>query len=327
MHILVLHSDVPPDAPPEDLDTLVQAEAVGTALRARGHRVSSAAFRPDCDNLSALLKTDPPDLVFNLVEGVDGKGRLAHLAPQMLDVLHMPYTGCSARAISITTDKPDTKLALRAASLPTPDWSEPPQWAGLAPECLYIVKSALEDASIGLDDKCIVRGADVPARATAMENRFGGAWFAERYIDGREFNIAVLEEKGEPRVLPLAEMIFEKWPSDKPRIVGYTAKWHEESLDANQTVRKFGIEESEPELASRLSALAATAWKLFNLSGYARVDLRVDESGRPLILEINANPCISPDAGLPAAAQRAGIDYETLVARIVSAVKLGIDCQ
>ena len=319
MRILVLHSHVPVDAPPEEQDTLVQAEAVGAALGARGHQVSSAAFFPDNEKLVATLTASDPELVFNLVEGVDGVGRLAHLAPQMLDDLNIRFTGCSAEAMSATTDKTLTKRIFRDAGLPTPDWSSPPHWAEVEPGLRYIVKSSIEDASIGLDDNCVVCGDGVRPRAEEMLAKYGGRWFAERYIDGREFNIAMLEDKRQPRVLPLAEMVFAQWPAGKPRIVGYDAKWQDESLDSLQTVRSFGLEENEPALAAKLALLARQAWDLFALSGYARVDFRVDDRGQPLILEINTNPCISPDAGLPAAAARAGMDYEGLISRIVDA--------
>ena len=323
MRILVLHSHVPANAPPEEQDTLVQAQAVSAALIARGHHVSSAAFFPENEKLVATLTASEPELVFNLVEGVDGVGRLAYLAPQMLDDLNVKFTGCDAQAMSATTDKTLTKRIFREAGLPTPDWSSPPHWAEVEAGLRYIVKSSIEDASIGLDDNCVVSGTGVRSRAEAMQEKYGGRWFAERYIDGREFNIAVIEEKRQPRVLPLAEMVFAQWPAGKPRIVGYDAKWQDESLDSMQTVRVFGLEEKEPALAEKLTVLARQAWDLFALSGYARVDFRVDDQGEPLILEINTNPCISPDAGLPAAAAHAGMDYEELIARIIDTAMAG----
>ena len=88
MKILVLHSDVPPDAPPEDQDTLIAAEAVRAALARKGHSVTKRAFHRDA--LPALLELENPALVFNLVEGVDGKGALAPQAPRLLARLHVP---------------------------------------------------------------------------------------------------------------------------------------------------------------------------------------------------------------------------------------------
>lgn len=312
MKILVLHSDIGDNAPPEELDTLIAADAVAEVLSQRGHKTSQAPFRQA--ELEELLARTAPDIVFNLVEGVDGQGRLAPLAPQMLADLGMRFTGVSARAMAVTNDKPLTKSMLREAGLATPGWAVPPDWAGLDGG-QWIVKSALEDASLGLDDGCVVAGPQVLARAAACAAKFGGGWFAERYVEGREFNIAVLDG----RVLPMAEMRFEQWPAGKPRIVGYDAKWEEDSSGWRGTVRAFGVERDEPELAAKLKAACDQVWNLFALSGFARVDFRVGEDGVPLILEINTNPCISPDAGFAAAAQEAGMDYGTLIEAIVSA--------
>jgi len=312
MKILVLHSDIPADAPPEDLDTLIAAEAVAAALQARGHQAEQAAFREE--TLQKLLTERHPDIVFNLVEGVDGQGRLAPKAPEMLAALGQRFTGVSAKAMAVTNDKPLTKMMLRQAGLATPGWAVPPDWAGLDGG-RWIVKSALEDASLGLDDGAVVEGSQVLKRAADCVARFGGDWFAERYIEGREFNIAVLDG----RVLPMAEMRFERWPEGKPRIVGYDAKWEEDSAGWNGTVRVFGVEQHEPRLADALRGTCEQVWKLFGLTGFARVDFRVDQNGVPLILEINTNPCISPDAGFAAAAAEAGMSYEDLIEAITFA--------
>jgi len=319
MKVLVLHSDVPPDAPPEDQDTLIAAEAVEEALRSRGHEAVQAPFRPDAKALGKMLGRERPDVVFNLVESVFGAGIYSSLAPAMLARLGVRFTGGTAAHFCATTDKPFAKTILRAAGLPTPDWSAPPAWAALVEDRAYIVKAADEDSSIGLDDKCVVKGAEVPARSEDSMKRFGGRWFAESFVEGREFNISLLQEKDGPRVFPIAEMTFEDWPADKPRIVGYRAKWAEGSFDSVKTVRRFGVESEEPRLAAALTDLCRRTWALFDMVGYVRIDFRATGAGEPLILEINPNPGIAPDAGLAAAAERAGLSYADLIERIVQA--------
>ena len=315
MKVLVLHSAVAPDAPPEELDTLIAAEAVEAALAARGHAASRAGYVKDRTGLESLLRASAPDIVFNLVEGVDGLGGLAPQAPRALSELGWRFTGVSAEAMDLTNDKPRTKALLRQAGLATPDWCVPPDWAGLDGRP-WIVKAALEDASLGLDDGCVVTGrAAAIARAAACAAAHGGDWFAEAFIAGREFNIAILDG----RVLPMAEMRFERWPEGKPRIVGYDAKWREDSAGWNGTVRHFGVEREELELAAALKQVCEKVWSLFDLTGFARVDFRVDENGVPLILEINANPCITPDAGFAAAAAEAGMSYGEVIEALVAA--------
>jgi D-alanine-D-alanine ligase len=161
----------------------------------------------------------------------------------------------------------------------------------------------------------------VPARAAICRACPGGRWFAEAYVEGREFNIALLGSAGELRILPMAEMTFADWPAGKPRIVGYGAKWDEGSAGWRHTVRRFGVERDEPELADRLRDACARVWSLFDLTGFVRVDFRVGRDGLPLILEINANPCISPDAGFAAAAEEAGMSYDLLIDEIVRAAR------
>ena len=319
MKVLVLHSDVPPDAPPEDQDTLAAAQAIAKALISRGYQARMAAFFPDLEKLRAEIAGYAADVVFNLVEGIEGKGRLAYVAPLLLDEIGVPYTGTGADALIATGDKPLSKRLFREAGIPTPDWSEPPDWNGLYADARYIVKAADEDASVGLDDASVVTGSEVRARAELCAGRFGGPWFAERYVDGREFNVSVLQERDSPRVLPMAEMTFEEWPAGRPRIVGYIAKWDDASFESTRTVRQFGFEDREPELALALRHYSQCAWSLFKLKGTARVDFRVDEAGKPLVLEVNPNPGIAPDAGFAAAAARGGLSYAELIERIVLA--------
>ena len=317
-HVLILHPDIAPDAPPEDLDTLVQVAAIGAALTAQRFVVTKAAFTRDPEALAAIVRSHGADVVFNLVESIDGSGRESAIVPLMLDALGIPYTGAGGLELAATCDKPLTKRMLRNAGLPTPDWAEPPDWEGLDDTTRYIVKSAIEDASVGLDDDSVVAGAQkVRARAEDCAKRYCGRWFAEAYVHGREFNVAVLQQGDSVQILPLAEMTFQEWQPGRVRIVGYRAKWDDDSFESTRTVRAFGLEDSEPALAAELRDLARGTWNLLGIDGYARIDFRVDEKGRPTILEINPNPCLSPDAGFAAAAERAGLSYEMLMARIV----------
>ena len=107
------------------------------------------------------------------------------------------------------------------------------------------------------------------------------------------------------------------FPADKPRIVGYAAKWAEDSFECRHTVRRFVDQRQEGPLCRQLGEIALRCWDVFQLRGYARVDFRVDSSGQPWVLEINANPCISPDAGFAAALAERGIPYSAAIRRII----------
>ena len=134
---------------------------------------------------------------------------------------------------------------------------------------------------------------------------------------GREFNLSVLASESGPQVLPPAEIDFAAYPADKPRIVGYQAKWDEASFEYHHTPRRFDFPPSDSGLVAELGRLAIGCWHQFGLRGYARVDFRVDRQGRPWILEVNSNPCLSLDAGFAAAVERAEMTYDEAIRRIV----------
>jgi D-alanine-D-alanine ligase len=211
--VAIIHGAIPPDAAPDERDTLVQAAEVGEGLRALGYAVAAHPVGLDLSRLHGLLLPAPrPALVFNLVEALEGQGRLIHLPACVLDALGLPYTGAPSRALFATTDKPLAKALMAGAGIPTPAAWTP---ASRGP---FIVKSAHEDASIGLDDGSVVPARSVPALIEARRRRFGGEWFAEAYVEGREFNQPMLEgEDGKPELLPLGEMEFVGWAPGRPR--------------------------------------------------------------------------------------------------------------
>jgi D-alanine-D-alanine ligase len=301
---------------PDEIDTVVAAEAVAGALIALGYASEVIGLAPDLGQLDELPSRRPL-VVFNLVDAVKGDGRLAPMVPARLDALGLRYTGCGTSAWLDTLSKIGTKLKLAHAGLPTPAWSE--DGKGLDADAPVIVKPIWEHGSLGLDERSVMRGAEA-ARAIAMRTlRWKTEHFAERYLDGREFNLSLLDGPSGPHVLPIAEILFEGFSSGSPNIVGYDAKWTPDSEAYIGTPRRFGLEAGNPKLAAKLRGLALACWRLFALSGYARVDFRLDAQGEPAILEVNMNPCLSPDAGFAAAAKEAGIAYEAMIGAIVEA--------
>jgi D-alanine-D-alanine ligase len=145
----------------------------------------------------------------------------------------------------------------------------------------------------------------------------GRCYFAEEFIDGREFNLSLIGPG--PRVLPPAEIDFSTFPRGMERIVGHAAKCDHTSFEYDNTERLFDFPASDQSLLQRISELAVECWQLFELSGYARVDFRVDSAQQPWILEINTNPCTLPDAGFATALEHAGIAYHEGIQAILDA--------
>ena len=316
---VVLHNQVGADAPKDELDVLVQAREVSKALAELGYQPETVPFSLDlARNIDAIQRVDPL-FVFNLVESVAGNGQLIHLAPSLLDHLGLPYTGASQEAIIVTSNKILSKKMLQLAGIATPPWlggGSSRGDAALLPGT-YLLKSVWEHASNWFADDSIVKvgGEAELRRLLEKKNRGGrpGKFFAEGYIAGREFNQAIL--CGDP--LPMSEIRFVEFPAGKPHILDFRAKWDEESFEYTHTPRSFEFAPADQPLLAKLRAIAARCWDFFNLSGYARVDFRVDEENRPWVLEINTNPCLSPDGGFYAAADRMGLSFTRVVERIV----------
>ena len=317
---LVLHNEVGSESTQDELDVIAQVESVSQALSALGYEVVTLPLSLDLQTVSARLKKRKPHFVFNLVESIGGTGRFLYFASALLDHLGLPYSGSPTDALYITTNKPLSKSWMRAKRIPTPPWirMNGPTVKSRVFAPPYIIKPVWEDASVGLDDQSVFFNRGSFRDHLKEKSQSGGKWFAEAYIPGREFNISVLADKATPRVLPVAEIKFVGYPVDKPKIVDYRAKWEVDSFEYRNTIRHFDFSKKDDQLLTELRTITLKCWKVFNLHGYARVDFRVDEDGKPWVLEINANPCISPDSGFVAAAEQAGLNFETVVRHIIN---------
>lgn len=327
--IVVLHSQVAEGVRRDEDDVLVQTEVVCRALAKLGYNAVPMAFEEDLGVMRERLRRFDSVLVFNLVETVAGTGRFIYLAPALLDELGLCYTGAATDAVFLTSNKTVAKRLLQRSGIPTPLWQtvESLQSGSPAAAGRYIVKSVWEHASVGLDDDAVVAGSSPGELLSEMRKRrgkLGGECFAELFIEGREFNLSLLEEKDGPRVLPPAEIDFSGFPPEKLKMVGYAAKWESDSFEYHHTPRCFDFSGEDLTLLERLANLARQCWDLFSLRGYARVDFRVDAAGRPWVLEVNTNPCLSPDAGFVAAAVRSGLSFEEVITGIMAASRPGI---
>lgn len=322
LRVIIFHSEVPPDAPPDEQDVLQQADFVSQGLRTAGFETFSLPFVFAIPENIAKIREIKPALIFNLVETIQGSGSLIHLAPAVFEHLKIPFTGCGAEATYVTSNKIIAKKLFRFHGIPTPPWIDSGNIDDIEIENgeQFLIKSLMEHASAGMDEKEVVLLSEKEKiREILQKNqRNGTPVFAEQYIGGREFNISMLGGATLPLVLPVAEIRFTDFPEDKLKIVGYRSKWDESSFEFQHTVRTFDTRDKNEPLHQKLSKICLLCWKAFRLKGYVRVDFRVDENGNPWVLEINTNPCIAPDSGFVAATQKAGINFEEVLSRIIS---------
>jgi len=183
----------------------------------------------------------------------------------------------------------------------------------------YIVKPIWEEASVGIDTDSVFKLSETE-KVKKIAKLSPSHYFIEEYIDGREFNVSILASDNGMEVLPPAEMVFSSFFDNKPKVIGYKAKWDEKSEEYKQTNRSFGTLESNQTLKNKIVKICSESCEAFNLHGYARVDIRVDKNDNLYILEINGNPCIAPDSGFVAAINYAGYNNEIMVKRIMEDV-------
>jgi len=341
VRVLIIHDALDSNSRPDELDTVAQATAIAAALTRRGHNPEFLPVGLDLSALRRRLAAGDVDVVFNSMESLGGHGKLVASAALLVESLGIPLAGCRGGAIHLTTDKLSAKSLLAGAGLPTPPWTTLTALEnGASFDLPAILKSVWEHSSVGLDDQSIIPAEPTMDAAGSATHRqrlaaglrqrlpsLGGEGFAEAFVEGREIVVGVLPAACVPgamrparttacepaHVLPLSEIRFERWPKDRPRLVGYSAKWAETSPEAQQTVPTFEFPAADAPLLALLTALAGACWSLFDPAGAIRVDFRVDAAGRPWILEVNANPCLTPGAGFPRMLERAGLDYDGVI--------------
>lgn len=313
--ITLLYNAPVPGSGADDWDVLDQVEAVEKALVELGLSVDRVAIGSDFMNEIARLKASGVTHVFNLTEAIQNKGELNYFIPALLNMEGIAYTGNPLEALFLTTSKRLTNKLLRQYGVRVPQAFSPSQGRQLTPGKKYILKPVWEEGSAGITAASVFTcDGGLPA---AMATLPDGAWQIEEYIEGREFNISMLDTGDGPELLPFAEIIFRGYGEERPRIVDYHAKWSPGSFEYENTLREFPDLKGDPLLYQAISAAARATWECLELKGYARVDMRVDSAGNVFVLEANANPCISPDSGFTAAAARAGYSFPAVIQSIL----------
>jgi len=301
----------------DELDVLDQVEFIEKHLHDLGIETFRKGITTSFMHEVSELVNDKPDFVFNLVESINNKGELSYFIPALLNLNYISYSGNPLEAIFTTSSKLLTSRMLRTAGISNPKAYLPSQHHLLTPGNKYIVKPVWEDGSLGITEESVFtyNNNGIDDRIRKLDDTH---WFIEDFIDGREFNISVLAGENGPEVLPPAEIVFKNFKGDKPKIVDFKAKWEMESFEYVNTVREFPGKSINPVLKGKLISTALKCWDIFGLKGYARVDMRTDTNENPFVIEINANPCISPDGGFVAATREAGLQFNTVLQRIIS---------
>jgi D-alanine-D-alanine ligase len=297
------------------------------ALAALGHDVSRTAVAGEVTPVIEALKAEEPGLVFNLAESFGGKSALESNVAALLNLLGCRYTGSSPAGLLMAGDKSLTKKVLRFHEILTP------QFATVFRGALdhvgdlrfpLIVKPPQEDASLGITSKSVVRDVkELLGTMDSLQREFQSPVLVEEFVDGREFYVGVLGNEA-PIALPVIELDFSAFPSDRPKVASWEAKWGEGGTGGDaETGAEFAGTQSifptdlAPELTERMRAVAVEAFNALRLRDYGRVDLRVTPAGEIYVIEVNPNCYLERTGEFARAAERDGIDHHALIARIV----------
>ncbi|HEY8176406.1 MAG TPA: ATP-grasp domain-containing protein [Gemmatimonadaceae bacterium] len=294
--------------PMPDLLILQTVEAIETALENEGNSVVRVAVSGDGKWIDRI-KRGRFDVAFNMCEGIDGVAELEPPVISVLELFGLPYTGGSSYTTALCLRKHVVNALLSQSGLPVPPWITLRRGSRVRSVGYpAIVKPAAEDASIGVEQRSVVRTSRaLKARVEAMLRTFDEV-IVQRYVDGRELNVGIVGDT----ILPIAEIDFTAMPKGMWRMVTYRSKWESGSDEDLGAVPRCPAE-LPARSANDIRRIALEAWRLVGGNGYGRVDMRLDADGQPWILEVNSNPDIAPDAGLARMARTAGIEYATLV--------------
>ena len=326
LRILVLmHEDlVPPD--PVNGQEVAGAEwkteyDVVSNLRKLGHDVKPLGIKSDLGVLRSAVEDWKPHIAFNLLEEFDGVAVYDQNVVSYLELLHVPYTGCNPRGLMLARDKVLSKKLFSFHRIPFPDFMVVPQGRAVKrPKWLsfpLIVKSATEEASLGISQASIVQDDDkLKERVEFIHESVETGALIERYIEGRELYVGVMGN-GHIHVLPVWELIMDQLPEDARRIATERVKWSR----AYQV--KYGIRSGEARnlsegKAEEIQHLAKRVYRALGLSGYARIDVRMDAKGSVYVLEANPNPQIAHDEDFSDSAEKDGYPYKDLLQELLN---------
>jgi len=326
LRILVLmHEDLVPPDPLNGQDVAgaewkTEYDVVST-LRKLGHDVKPLGVKSDLGVLRSAVEDWKPHIAFNLLEEFDGVAVYDQNVVSYLELLHMPYTGCNPRGLMLARDKVLSKKLFSFHRIPFPDFMVVPQGRTVKrPAWLsfpLIVKSVTEEGSHGISQASIVQDDDkLKERVEFMHTHVGTGALVERYIEGREFYVGVMGN-GHVHVLPVWELMMDRLPEDARRIATERVKW-------NRTYQaKYGIRSEEARnlpdgKAEKIQHLAKRVYRALGLSGYARIDVRMDAAGDVYVLEANPNPQIAHDEDFSDSAEKDGYPYTDLLQELLN---------
>jgi D-alanine-D-alanine ligase len=316
---------IPPDTIEEGTDITAapwrtEYDVIST-LRAMGHEVQALGVHDDLGEIRRLATEWKPHIAFNLLEGFDDITIFDQNVVSHLELLKLSYTGCNPRGMLLARDKSLSKKLLAYHRIRVPEFEvvrmgRPIRRPKRLPFPL-IVKSLTQEASIGISQASVVDSDEkLKERVVFIHESIGTAALVEQYIEGRELYVGILGNQS-LQAMPVWELFFTNMPEGARRIATDRVKW------SVKYQKKYGIDSGQirdlaDSKAEELQHLCKRTFRALELSGYARIDLRLDDAGNAWILEANPNPQIARGEDFAASAEKIGLSYETVLQRIIN---------
>jgi D-alanine-D-alanine ligase len=323
--VLVHHYLMPPDdAAKQDVESApwrTEYDVVKTLRDDLQHDVHVLGVKDDLAGIRQANDEFKPHIAFNLLEAFHEVGTFDQNVVAYLELIRLPYTGCNPRGMLLARDKALSKKLLHYHRLPVPEFAVVPRGRkARVPKRLtfpLIVKSLTQEASIGISQASVVEDqAKLEERVQFIHDSIKTDAIVEQFVEGRELYCAVVGNQ-RLQVFPVWEMTFAKMPDSQHRIATERVKWNAKYQ------KKMGVDTAEAKTlvdgqAARIQHIAKRVYQVLQLSGYGRIDLRLDAEGRVFVLEANPNPQIARGEDFAQSAQVAGVAYPQLLQRILS---------
>lgn len=326
LRVLVLtHENL---VPPDSLEGLSEKEIqpwkcefdVTSTLREMGHEVSVVGLYSELNVLRKAIEGFRPHIAFNLLEEFHGHPLFDQHMVSYLELLRQPYTGCNPRGLTLAHDKALSKKILAYHRIHVPAFAVFPvkrkvrRLARL--KFPVLVKSITEEGSVGISQASIVYDDEKLAeRVDFIHRQTNTAAIAEQYIEGREIYIGMLGNERLQTFTPW-ELKIGRLPEGVPNIATYKLKWdygYQEKVGVTTEAADL-----PSEVATDIAHLSRRIYRLLFLSGYARLDYRLNEAGELYLLEANPNPNLAYGEDFAEAAEESGLNYEPLLQKIMT---------
>ena len=320
--LAVVHQELLPPRDPAryhtDADWKMEYDVI-ESLETLGHDVEVVGLRSRLDVLSKAVDAFRPHVLFNLLEDFDGIAVNDQHWVSHLELLGIPYTGCNPRGLLLARDKAISKTLLAHEGIRVPGFAVCTRGEGVEVptdlEFPVIVKSLIFDGSVGISQASVVTTKrKLQERVAFVHSEVGTDAIVEEYVDGRELYVGVI---GNDRLttFPVWELRFKKRPRSTRLVATERVKW------SNKYQQKLGVVTGKARLpdtrAREIQSLAKRVYRILKMSGYARIDFRMDARGDVYFLEANPNPQLAYGEDFAESGESGGLSYEALMQRIV----------